>query len=251
MKNFKYKAERGPSEIVQGVVAAETREDAVDKVNQLGLVPVDIYEAAGRTKAEQASDEPVKHRSAKARDLMAFYRQLGKLMRSGVPILQALYLLSSENDTRFAAGIVRELHKEVRQGNTLSSAMVKFPKVFNSFDIGMVQTGEAVGRLDEVLGRIADYRQKQQQLLSKVRGALAYPAFIVVMGIFSVSFILTNVIPRFSSFYLDLGASLDYKFSYQCERLDAELFWFSGAGSGRAGSFLFESVKKRKIPCVF
>lgn len=207
MKNYHYKAKKGPAEIVEGDIAADSRENAIDKVNDLGLVPVDISEKS----AEDASGKPSVRRTVKrvrSRDLLQFYMQLSRLVKSGVSLLQALFLLSKQGEQSAFRVVVEDLTDRVRQGSSLSDAMSLHPRIFPPFDIGMVQTGEAAGRLDEVLGKVASYRGEQHAMAGKIRGAIAYPAFIIIMSIVTVAFMLTNVIPKFARFFKDLGQEL-------------------------------------------
>lgn len=211
MKNFGYKAKKGPDDIQEGFIVAESRDHAVDKINEMGLLPVDIWEASAQNRKSNKSASTA-HRSSglkvKSKDLLVFYRQLAKLMKSGVPLLQALFLMLQENENQQVKTLLEDLHKEVREGNTLSSGMQKHPQIFTAFDIGMIQTGEAVGKLDEVLLQIAEYRRKQRELASTVRSALAYPAFVMSMGILTVIFMLSFVIPKFTGIFQDLGQDL-------------------------------------------
>lgn len=211
MKNFGYKAKKGPTEIQEGCIVADSRDHAIDKINELGLVPVDIWETSpGGINNQPNIQAPQKNSGLKikAKDLLVFYRQLAKLMKSGVPLLQAVFLMMQENESPQVKKVLETLHKEIREGNTLSSGMLKHPQIFSAFDVGMIQTGEAVGKLDEVLLQIAEYRYRQRELSSKVRTALAYPSFVMVMGAFTVFFMLTYVIPKFTGLFEDLGQQL-------------------------------------------
>ncbi|MBU3759334.1 MAG: type II secretion system F family protein [Candidatus Omnitrophica bacterium] len=207
MKAYRYRAKKRPGEIVEGTLFAETQDDAVDQVNGMGLVPVEIREAAAQTE-EPLNRKKGRWRRTSSRDLLAFYRQMSKLTGSGVPLLQALFLAAQGHDNPAFIDLVGKLHKEIRQGQTFSSALALHPKTFSAFDVGMVQTGEAAGRLEEVLSSLADYREKQRLLASKVRGALAYPAVVFLMGLLTVGFMLSHVIPKFSAFFADLGQEL-------------------------------------------
>jgi len=208
MKSFHYKAKKGPLEVVEGSLHAGSHEEAIDKVNALGLVPVDIQEESVEGGAPVKKKLPVSGKAVGGRDLLAFYRQTSKLVKSGVPILQALLLIAQQSENERFSEMLKRLHQEVREGNSLSGSLALFPKTFSSFDIGMIQTGEAAGCLEEVLERIAHYHEAENELVSRIRSSLAYPAFIVLVGIFSVVFMLTGVIPKFSRFFADLGQDL-------------------------------------------
>ena len=209
MKSYRYRAKKGPREIVEGTLSAVSQDEAIDKVNAMGLIPVDI-----RENLIQAEEEKKVRRQRWSRigsgDLLAFYRQMAKLNKSGVPLLQAVFLVSQGLEKEAFKTVLDKIHKDIREGQTFSAALAAYPKIFSPFDIGMIQTGEAAGRLDEVLRQIADYREAQRALVSKVRGALAYPVFVMLMGIFTVGFMLSNVIPKFSRFFTDLGQELPW-----------------------------------------
>jgi len=209
MKTYHYKAKKGPTEMVEGRLSAETHDQAIDKVNELGLTPVDIWEENSvETPREKKALAAGTGKKTGARDLLAFYRQMAKLTKSGVPVLQSVFLLAQQTESESLREVLKKVHQEVREGNSLSGALSLFPRIFTSFDIGMIQTGEAAGQLEEVLERIAAYHETEREMNSKVRSALAYPAFIIVVAIFTVSFMLTQVIPKYSRFFSDLGQEL-------------------------------------------
>lgn len=208
MKTYRYKAKRGPAEIEEGLLKADSRDQALDKIGEMGLIAVEISEYAERKGGQDRSSRPRPVTRVKRRELTSFYRQLGKLVRSGIPILRALKLISDEGQGQGMRQVAGEIHLHVREGNNLSSAMGRFPRVFSPFDRGMIETGEVAGRLDEALSQIAEYHNNQDALVSRVRMSLAYPAFVVGMGFLTVGYLLTAVIPKFAQFFKDLGQEL-------------------------------------------
>lgn len=207
MKMYKYKAKRGPSEIVQGVMPAATKDEAVDKINDLGLVPVDVREAA----AEKVSGKNVRPKGPKrlrGRQLITFYRQLSKLLKSGVPLLKSLTVIGDEYRKAHFKEMFDGLCADVRDGSTLSTAMGNYPLAFSSLDLGIIRAGEAAGGLDEALARMAQYHEKEYEIAGKIKSSLAYPAFILVAGVITACFMMIYVIPSFSSIFSSLGQEL-------------------------------------------
>jgi len=218
MKYYKYKAKKSPRETVEGVLSAATRESAVSQINDLGLLPIDIHEvktAAGvhTVKTEHSAQEGQKVSSLnsvrlKPRDLVMFYRQWGRMLRAGIPILKTLDILLEQTEAARVKAVITRIRDDVKQGHSVSASARKFPKAFLDFDVALIQAGESVGKLHETLLELARYRENQLTFNSKLRSAIAYPAFVFLVGTGTVYYMLANVIPQFSLFFQDLGQEL-------------------------------------------
>ena len=220
MKTYRYKAKKGPREVVEGTLSADTQDEALDKIHELGLVPVDLNEetvSAGpaqksesRTTSQTRRSEAggVNQRKIKSREIAYFYRQLASLVKSGVPLVKGFQILSKEHGNPHFRTLLAQMEVAVREGQEPHVAFGRYPQVFTAFDRGMIQAGEKSGTLDEILVRIAQYRANQQIFISKVRSALIYPAFVVSVGILSMVFMLAYVVPKFTLFFQDLGQEL-------------------------------------------
>lgn len=202
---YKYRARRGPEELVEGFIWAETQDEAVDKVNALGLLPVDIREDEGRD-AERVSSS--RRSKISSHQLVVFFRHLARLLKSGVPILRSLSILAEQAGSLSMKELLDDIQARVREGESLSYALADHPQIFSAFDVALINAGESAGTLDEVLNRIAVYREGQESFLRKVRGAIVYPMFLLGAGLATVFFMLTFVIPRFSQFFNDLQQEL-------------------------------------------
>lgn len=233
MKQFKYEAKKGV-ELVKGVLFAETKDEAIDKVNELGLVPVDLVEENPEEKQDRIHGKmkavPFK-RAGHA--VTIFYRQLGRLLKSGVPLLPSLVLVTEQSDDQKFHPILEEVTERVRQGRSLAEAMGEYPKTFSTFAIALIELGESTGHLDDALQRLADCYEKQSAILRKVRNALTYPAFVVLLGISALVFLLAYVVPKFSKLFSDLDQNLPF--------LTRLLVWVS-EGVQRYGLFLLLGV---------
>jgi type II secretory pathway component PulF len=208
MRQFRYQAKRG-LDLVKGILSAETKDDAIDKVNEMGLVPVELIEEDSEGRQNHVFGKMAASSFKGERHAVAvFYRQFGRLLRSGVPLLPALVLVTEQSDNPKLQPVLEALKEQVRQGNPLSMAMAGYPNTFNSFAIAMIELGEHTGHLDEAFQRLAECSEKQSATLRKVRNALAYPAFIVVLGSFAFIFLLTYVVPKFSKLFSDMGQML-------------------------------------------
>jgi len=203
MPKFIYKAKKGPEEIVEGEIAAENSDQVVRQLDQLGLSPVSIVEkeeAAGKGQKDPSGQRQklsVRNRKIKSKDIDAFTWQLASLVKASVPILRALTLISQQTDNPTLQIVVDDLKNHVKDGKTLSEAMGQYPKLFNNLFLSMVQSGERGGVLDEVLYKIAEHREKDQQMRRKIQSALAYPMVMLFVGVGTVFIMLTFFMPKF------------------------------------------------------
>ena len=207
MKTFRYRAKRGPAEVKQGVLAAATRDEAIDQINEMGLIPIDVTEELRTVAALPTSSVRTTARIG-GKDLISFYRQLARLVKSGIPILKALTFICEQAERPHVKKMMEAIRDQVGEGQTLSSALEKHPKTFSAFDVAVIQAGEHIGKLNESLARIAEHKTNEQILLSKLRTATAYPLFVFVMGVATTGFMLAYVIPQFTRFFSELGQNL-------------------------------------------
>ncbi len=205
MPVFKYTAKKGPEETVEGTVDARSREDAVDMISAKGLFPMSIESvSSGPSRARRG---PSRGR-IRSRDITMFSRQLGSLLRAGVPLLNALNVIAEQSDSVGLRTILSEVSAEVREGASLSSAMGKYPKLFSYSYLAVVKAGESSGTLEESLARIADHRRKQEEILSRVRTAMVYPIFMVAVGLGTTLFMIVFVMPRLTDMFKSIGKDL-------------------------------------------
>ncbi len=207
MPIFEYKAKKGTAEIVTGQVDARTQEEAIEFISQQGFLPVSIVERKGSL----PSVVTVSSGKVRPRELLIFSRQLASLLKAGIPILRALSLINQQVKSLFFKNIILSLHQEIKEGRSFSDALTKYPSIFSSFFVAMIKVGEESGNLKEMLARLAEYQERQEEISSKVRAALAYPIFMTFVGIGTITFILTFVMPRISVLFSSTGQSLPWQ----------------------------------------
>jgi type II secretory pathway component PulF len=210
MPTFHYTAKRGPHDVVEGRVEAADRGGALAYLSQLGYVPVRVSEQAEGAEAPPA---PAPDRTARpgrvpGAQLTIFTRQFASLIRSAVPLLRALKILEDQTRHAHLRHVLHELAEEVRQGQTLSSGMARFPQVFTPLYVNLVHSGEISGALDAILGRLTEQMEQEEAMRAKVRMAFTYPAFVGVVGCGTVVFLMTFVMPRLSRLLGGLGDRL-------------------------------------------
>lgn len=215
MTKFFYKAKNGPTKIVDGFIEAQTKNGAIKEIVAMGLTPLDVMQAVPETLKVQPLSKPVNLRlplqaskSVSAKEVVFFTRQISDLIEASVPILRVLQIVSHQTHQPYFKDIIGQMHGFVQNGGSLSGALAQHPKVFPSFYVNMVKTGEVGGHLDKVLKRLSDHLEKEHETRSKVISSLAYPALVLVVGILTVFVLLTFVIPRLSVMFEDLDQAL-------------------------------------------
>ena len=144
----------------------------------------------------------------KERDVILFARQFSTMIDAGLPIIQCLDILYSQQGNSTFKKMLKEIKESVEGGTTLAEALKKFPKQFDSLFVNMIAAGEAGGILDSILRRLAAYMEKAAKLKSQVKGAMTYPIVTLIIAVVVLAVILVFVIPVFEEMFADFGGEL-------------------------------------------
>jgi len=142
------------------------------------------------------------------KDLTVFTRQIATMINAGLPLVQSLEVLASQQPNKQFKRILTKIREDVEGGSTFAASLKQHPTVFTSLYMSMVEAGEAGGFLDTVLNRLAGYIEKSMTLRRKVKGAMIYPATIITVAVAVVIFLLIFVIPTFKALFEGFGAAL-------------------------------------------
>jgi len=217
MPIFVYQAKKGPQEVIEGTVEAATKEAAINKIEQMGHVPIRLAlkEDSGDAKAGRSTVgkiSPTTHLSLftriNSRDLNIFTDQLATLVKSKVPLFEAINILSTQTENLAFKKIISSISSDLKDGKTLSEALANYPQVFPLLYINMIRSGESGGVLDETLKRLAKFRSDQEEVKANISSALAYPIFIIIVGLATIIILLTFGIPRLVSLFSDANQAL-------------------------------------------
>ena len=235
MPKFQYLAKRSPTEMVEGVLEADNRAGAISRLTELGYTPVRVLEAREiKTELKKQPPVPVSGTTrVPRRALNQFTRQFASLVRSQVPILRALNILEEQTSHPKLRQVVTAMTEEIRQGQTLAQAFGKFPRIFSPLYINLIRSGEAGGMLDGVLDRLAVQVDREEELESKVRASLAYPLFVLVVGVFTVFYLFLFVIPRLIRLFRAFGSELPLPTKmllWIAQSLSQNWHWYLAAG---------------------
>lgn len=196
MPDFQYTARELSGQEVTGLLTAASEHEAVNTLAGRSLFP---------TRLAPVEDAAAQRRTAgkrvRSRYLAVFYSQLADLLHSGVPLLRSLEILHQQASQPTLAAILKEVHAEVAEGTRLAEAMRRHPRVFHELSVSMIRAGEEGGFLEEVLKRIAAFTDHQEDLKSRVVGALVYPLFLLVMGLLVVTGMLVFFVPKFAPIF--------------------------------------------------
>ena len=217
MPVFAFEAIKDDGQKVKSEVTAESKDEAIRKIQDQGLRPTRIKAQKEESKSRSVpgvEKAPAKKKGGlfmggvSSKDIVTFTTQLSTLQDAGLPIVRSLKILEEQQKPGRFKDQLEEVSSEVEQGSTLSEAMAKYPKSFDKLYISMVKAGEAGGVLDVILRRLAGFMEKSQKLRKQVKGALIYPAAVITVAILILVVIMLFVVPAFEKMFADIGQAL-------------------------------------------
>ena len=220
MRRFNYKAkEKETGKVVKGNIQAETEQLAGRLLIEQGYIPQSVVE-------EGAGLFGLKGR-ATTKDRITFTRQLATLIGAGLPLATSLRTVIDQTSSKPLKAIIEDILSNVEAGKTLFDAFSQYPNVFNGVYLALIKAGETSGTLDMALKRLADQDEKDAAMMSKIRGALVYPAIILVVIIAVLAFMMIMVVPQVRNLYEDMGEELPglTKFLSDMSNFFADFWW--------------------------
>jgi type IV pilus assembly protein PilC len=209
MANFAYSGRTRGGQTVSGEHTADTMDAAVSALRREQILVTRITpskaKAEPKAKAEKAG---VTGKKVKAKNLAVFTRQFSVMIDAGLPLVQCLDILGTQEEDKNFAAVILQTRTDVESGASLADAMRKHPKTFDPLFTNMVAAGEAGGILDTILKRLATYIEKAVKLTGQVKSAMIYPIAVIVIAGGVVGVILWKVIPTFAALFSGLGADL-------------------------------------------
>ena len=200
MTAFSYTARTAQGELKSATIEAASKDDAVAQLKKMRMNVVKVEEAA-KTKSKTKG-------AISMRDIVIFTRQFSTMINSGLPLVQALDILSKQSENPILQNVTRQVVFDVESGHTVADALAKHPNAFTELYVNMVAAGEAGGILDTILMRLATFMEKNDALVRKVKGAMIYPGVIMGVAGAAITVLLVFVIPTFESMFASVGLAL-------------------------------------------
>ena len=204
MPGFSYVAVDKRGKEKRGSLEAETRERALEQLKAEGLIPVSVREQGALNKEIDFSIG----KKVKPRDLSVFCRQFVSITQAGVPMKEALQMLSEQTENKWLKRAISEVLLNVEKGNTLADSMRSQPDIFPSMLVNMVEAGEQSGSLEMAFSRMAVHFEKEAKLKATIKKATIYPIILVIAAIGVIAVMLLFVIPIFIDMFADLDIEM-------------------------------------------
>lgn len=216
MATFAYKAMDRAGKEIRGQIEASTEEMVIDRLRGMGYFPTEVKKSKDAVGNLALEDIPgikqfmklLSRGKVPLKQMMPFTRQLAVLIGAGLPILRGIRILGEQTDSANLKEALLGIADEIESGNTLSEGMSKYPKVFDRLFVNMIRAGEIGGALEQVLDRLAIFAEKSAAIRSKVKSAMWYPTFVMLIAGAILSGILMFIVPQFVGIYEELGAEM-------------------------------------------
>lgn len=201
---FEWSGKTSRGLIETGEITANSKEEVITQLRKKNIVP---------TLVKQKEKKPLFGGlsfggGVDDKDIVIFTRQFATMIDAGLPLVQALEILSTQVENKFMAKTLEVIKSDVESGSTYADALKKHPKVFTDLYANMVAAGESGGILDTILNRLAAYMEKAMKLKKKVKGAMVYPIVVSSIAILCIAVIMIFVVPTFSKMFTQMGGTL-------------------------------------------
>jgi type IV pilus assembly protein PilC len=206
MPKYSWEARSKSGSVQKGVMEASSAALVEAQLKKYGLTGITVKEEGKKF----ALKLPGLGGGAKieTKDLVVFTRQFATMIDSGLPLVQCLDILASQQENKTFKVILYKVKEDVESGSTFADALGKHPKAFDQLYVNLVAAGEVGGILDTILNRLAAYIEKAMKLKKQVKGAMVYPMTIMSIAVIVVGVILVFVIPTFAKMFADFGGEL-------------------------------------------
>ena len=202
MPKYSYSGTTIDGSVEKGIEKADTRASLELKLYDRQLRNLEVSEKKSFLQMEISGPR------VKRADVMHLSRQMAAFIRAGLPILNAVHTIGEESDNSSVRRVMADIEDGLRGGDRFSDCLDRHPKVFPEFYRGIVRSAELTGQLDTVLSRLAIYLERDLEAKRRIKSATTYPAVIAVVAVITIVVLSTYVLPKFKTFFKDLGAKL-------------------------------------------
>lgn len=204
MPVFLWQAETKKGEIRKGEVDMANEAAVRSQLRRQGYKSINVK----KKPKDLFENIPFLQQKVKEKDVVVFARIFSTMINAGLPLIQCLDLLGKQEQNKTFAKVIGNIKGDIEGGSTLTDALKKYPKIFDELFVNLVAAGESGGILDVILQRLSVYMEKSMKLKSKVKGAMTYPAAVLVISFGVVAVLLLKVIPVFQKMFEGMGGAL-------------------------------------------
>jgi len=205
MKSYKYVARDSSGKQKKGLVQAASSTDVLGYLQGQRFTPISVDEI---TTSVSKKKRVINLKRVKSADLAALCWQLSTMIEGGIPITIALDTIAEDADNSNLQPVLEAISEKVKKGESFSDGLAEFPKVFNHLSCALILAGETSGNMGEALRHLAKYFDNRDRLAKKIKGATAYPIFVMCFVTLIIIFIMAFIVPRFKTIFDTLGGEL-------------------------------------------
>ncbi|MBF0331030.1 MAG: type II secretion system F family protein [Candidatus Omnitrophica bacterium] len=234
MPDFSYTARDNSGKLVTGTLDAKSKHDAVNKLRQIRIAPIEITKTVVKVAVSVDAPKTTKTSMVKVSELTVFCVNLSSMLSAGITLAGALMVISDQLNNSYFREVVRKMRRDLSEGSSFSDTLAKFPDVFSKFFVNLVRVGELTGTMDGVLKTLATNLERQEDLSQKFRGAMIYPAILMVAGTAVILLIITFVLPQFVTIFKKANVPLPFftKLFYELSMFIRKYWFFLITGIG-------------------
>jgi len=207
MPTFKYTARDARGNNLTGQIEAANQGEAITQLRVRNLIVSNIGPAGWLASIPFFGAGPPRAR-ARTEDVVVFTRQMSTMISAGIPLLEALTIMTEQIEHPGFKSVITRMSDRVRGGGDFSDALSQYPRIFSRIYVNMVRAGEASGELDTILSRLADYQEAAVALRREIRSAMTYPTVSLIMVLGITMFLLTVIVPKFKPIFQSLNVPL-------------------------------------------
>ncbi len=207
MAKFRWEARGRTGSVQKGVMDAPSRDMVEAQLKKFGFSGISIKEE-GKGLSMEIKIPGLGGKKVQTKEIVVFTRQFATMIDSGLPLVQCLEILSSQQVNKTFREVLVKFKESVEGGSTFADALARHPKVFDDLFVNLVAAGEVGGILDTILNRLASYTEKAMKLKKQIKGAMVYPSTVMSIAILVVGVIMIFVIPTFAKMFADFGGDL-------------------------------------------
>jgi type IV pilus assembly protein PilC len=206
MKSYGYVARDLTGVLRKGLLEAACSNEVLNQLRKEGFTPISVKEIVPTT--EKKTQRRARRKRIKSADMATLCWQLSTMLQGGIPITTALTIISEDTDNLLLQDIFNQLSQKVSKGQPLSESVAEFPRVFSRLSCAMILAGETSGNLTAVMAKLANHYDNRDKIAKKIKGAMAYPVFVLSFICLIVIFIMAFIVPRFRKIFDQIGGTM-------------------------------------------